>query len=113
MAMNFHRPEPGRIREPHSVLRLQSPRLVAPSSASPSAAEPFKPLSVWTDKWPANSEQTAMLEWILILLIVAAVASMIGMPRLAGASATAAQLLVFVVLGAMLLYLVVGLFAVA
>lgn len=54
-----------------------------------------------------------MLEWILILLIVAAVAGMIGMPRLAGASATAAQLLVFVVLGAMLLYLVVGLFAVA
>lgn len=54
-----------------------------------------------------------MLEWILIFLVVAAVASLVGLPRLAGASATVAQLLIFVVLGALLLYLVVGVFAVA
>jgi uncharacterized membrane protein YtjA (UPF0391 family) len=54
-----------------------------------------------------------VLEWILILLIVAAVASLAGLPRLAGASAGAAQVLVFFVLAAMLVYLVVGLFAVA
>jgi uncharacterized membrane protein YtjA (UPF0391 family) len=54
-----------------------------------------------------------MLEWILIFLIIAAVASLAGMPRLAGASATVAQVLVFFVLAALLLYLVVGVFAVA
>ena len=54
-----------------------------------------------------------MLEWILILLIVAAVASLIGLPRVAGVSAGIAQVLIFVALAAMLVYLVVGLFAVA
>lgn len=53
-----------------------------------------------------------MLEWILIFLIAAAVASLAGLPRLAGASAGIAQLLIFVVLAAMLLYLVAGLLAV-
>lgn len=54
-----------------------------------------------------------MLEWILILLVVAAVASLAGLPRLAGASATVAQVPIFVALAALLVYLVAGLFAVA
>jgi uncharacterized membrane protein YtjA (UPF0391 family) len=54
-----------------------------------------------------------MLEWVLILLIVAAVASVIGLPRVAGASAGIAQVLVIFTLVVMLVYLVVGLFAVA
>jgi uncharacterized membrane protein YtjA (UPF0391 family) len=54
-----------------------------------------------------------MLEWILIFLAVAAVASLVGLPRLAGASATVAQVLIFVALAAMVVYLVVGLVAIA
>jgi uncharacterized membrane protein YtjA (UPF0391 family) len=54
-----------------------------------------------------------MLEWILLFLVIAAVAGVLGLPRLAGASATVAQVLIFAVLGIMLVYLVVGLVAVA
>lgn len=54
-----------------------------------------------------------MLEWILIFLIVAAVASLAGLPRLAGVSASAAQILIYLVLGVMLVYLVIGLMAAA
>jgi uncharacterized membrane protein YtjA (UPF0391 family) len=39
-----------------------------------------------------------MLKWILILLAVAAIASLFGMPRLAGAAATGAQLLIVLAL---------------
>lgn len=39
-----------------------------------------------------------MLKWILILLAVAAIASLFGMPRLAGAAATGAQILIVIVL---------------
>lgn len=53
-----------------------------------------------------------MLEWILIFLLIAAAASVFGLPKLAGASANVAQLLVFIVLAVMLVYLVVGMFAV-
>jgi uncharacterized membrane protein YtjA (UPF0391 family) len=60
-----------------------------------------------------GEDRTAMLDWILIFLIIAAVASLIGLPRLAGASATAAQVLIFVALGALLIYLVAGIIAVA
>jgi uncharacterized membrane protein YtjA (UPF0391 family) len=55
----------------------------------------------------------AMLEWILLFLVIAAVAGVLGLPRLAGASATVAQVLIFAVLAIMLVYLVVGLVAVA
>jgi uncharacterized membrane protein YtjA (UPF0391 family) len=54
-----------------------------------------------------------VLEWILIFLVIAAVASLAGLPRLAGASAGIAQLLIFAVLVALLVYLVAGLFTVA
>lgn len=39
-----------------------------------------------------------MLEWILILLAVAAIASLFGLPRLAGAAATGAQALIVIAL---------------
>ena len=42
--------------------------------------------------------RTAMIKWILILLIVAAVASLLGMPALAGAAATGARILIGIVL---------------
>ena len=35
-----------------------------------------------------------MIKWILILLIVAAAASLLGMPALAGAAATGARVLI-------------------
>ena len=46
-----------------------------------------------------------MIKWILILLIVAAVASLLGFPRLAGAAATGARLLIGIVLILFLLVL--------
>jgi uncharacterized membrane protein YtjA (UPF0391 family) len=46
-----------------------------------------------------------MLRWILILLIIAAVASLLGFPMLAGAAATGARLLIGVVLVLFLLVL--------
>ncbi len=52
-----------------------------------------------------------MIKWILILLIIAAVASLLGMPALAGAAATGARILIGIVLIIFLL-VVLGLFAV-
>ena len=52
-----------------------------------------------------------MLKWILILLIVAAVASLLGFPMLAGAAATGARLLIGIVLILFLLMLF-GVFAI-
>ncbi|MCX2723954.1 DUF1328 family protein [Roseibium salinum] len=54
-----------------------------------------------------------MLEWILILLIVAAAASLLGLPRLAGVAASGAQILIFVVLAILLISLLFGVVAVA
>ena len=54
-----------------------------------------------------------MLEWILILLIVAAIAGLFGFPRLAGAAATGAQILIFIVLVGLALLLLFGILAVA
>lgn len=53
-----------------------------------------------------------MLKWILILLIVAAVASLLGFPALAGAAATGARLLIGIVLVLFLLMLL-GVFVVS
>lgn len=53
-----------------------------------------------------------MLKWIIILLIIAAVASLLGLPRLAGASATIAKVLIFIVLGILLISLFFGLLVV-
>lgn len=60
-----------------------------------------------------NRKDIVVLEWILIFLLIAAAPSVLGLPKLAGASASVAQLLVFIVLAVMLVYLVVGMFAVA
>jgi uncharacterized membrane protein YtjA (UPF0391 family) len=46
-----------------------------------------------------------MIKWILILLIIAAVASLLGMPRLAGTAAAGARILIGVVLVIFLLVL--------
>lgn len=54
-----------------------------------------------------------MLEWILILLIVAAIAGLLGFPRLAGAAATGAQVLIFIVLIVLGLLLLFGVLAFA
>ena len=53
-----------------------------------------------------------MLKWILILLIVAAAASLLGMPVLAGAAATGARILIGIVL-ILFLLVVLGLFAIS
>jgi uncharacterized membrane protein YtjA (UPF0391 family) len=53
----------------------------------------------------------AMIKWIIILLIVAAAASLLGMPALAGAAATGARILIGIVLVIFLL-VVLGIFAV-
>jgi uncharacterized membrane protein YtjA (UPF0391 family) len=56
-------------------------------------------------------EGPAMIKWIIILLIVAAAASLLGMPALAGAAATGARILIGIVLVIFLL-VILGVFAV-
>jgi uncharacterized membrane protein YtjA (UPF0391 family) len=53
-----------------------------------------------------------MIKWILILLIVAAVASLLGFPMLAGAAATGARILIGVVL-VLFLLVIFGLIAIS
>ena len=52
-----------------------------------------------------------MLKWILILLVIAAVASLLGFPMLAGAAATGARILIGIVV-VLLLLVIFGLIAV-
>jgi uncharacterized membrane protein YtjA (UPF0391 family) len=54
-----------------------------------------------------------MLEWILILLIVAAVAGLLGFNTLSGAALTGAKILVFIVLIGLGLLLLLGVLAAA
>ena len=54
-----------------------------------------------------------MIEWILILVIVAAVAGLLGFPRVAGAAWTGASILAVVVLVGVALLLLFGILAVA
>ena len=54
-----------------------------------------------------------MLEWILILLIVAAIAGMPGFNTLSGAALTGAKFLVVIVLIGLALLLLFGILAVA
>ncbi|WP_083507758.1 DUF1328 domain-containing protein [Aureimonas frigidaquae] len=49
-----------------------------------------------------------MLEWIVILLIVAAIASLLGFRGVAGASAGLAKILIFIVLAGLLIFLLLG-----
>ncbi|ESZ06272.1 MULTISPECIES: DUF1328 family protein [Mesorhizobium] len=53
-----------------------------------------------------------MIKWIVILLIIAAAASLLGMPALAGAAATGARILIGIVLIIFLLVML-GVLAVA
>lgn len=53
-----------------------------------------------------------MIKWILILLVIAAVAGLLGFNSLAGAAATGAKLLIGIVLVLFLLMLF-GVFAIA
>jgi uncharacterized membrane protein YtjA (UPF0391 family) len=52
-----------------------------------------------------------MIKWILILLVIAAVASLLGFGRLAGAAATGAQILIGIVL-ILFLLVIVGVIAI-
>ncbi|CDX21479.1 conserved exported hypothetical protein [Mesorhizobium sp. ORS 3324] len=52
-----------------------------------------------------------MLKWIIVLLIIAAAASLLGMPALAGAAAMGARVLIGIVLIIFLL-VALGVFAV-
>ena len=52
-----------------------------------------------------------MIKWILILLVIAAVASLLGFPRLAGAAATVARILIGIVL-VLFLLVIFGLIAI-
>jgi uncharacterized membrane protein YtjA (UPF0391 family) len=54
-----------------------------------------------------------MLEWILILVIVAAVAGLLGFPKIAGAAWTGASILAVVVLVAIALLVLFGVLAFA
>jgi uncharacterized membrane protein YtjA (UPF0391 family) len=53
-----------------------------------------------------------MIKWILVLLVIAAVASLLGFGRLAGAAATAAQILIGIVL-ILFLLIIFGVIAIA
>jgi uncharacterized membrane protein YtjA (UPF0391 family) len=53
-----------------------------------------------------------MLKWILILLAVAAIASLLGFNQLAGAAATGARILIIVAL-VMFVLVILGIVAVA
>jgi len=53
-----------------------------------------------------------MIKWILILLIVAAVASLLGFHALAGAAATGAKILIGIVL-ILFLLVILGIVAIA
>jgi uncharacterized membrane protein YtjA (UPF0391 family) len=53
-----------------------------------------------------------MLEWILILLVVAAIAALLGFGRLSGAALTGAKILIVIALVLFLLMLL-GVFAIA
>lgn len=53
-----------------------------------------------------------MIKWILILIIIAAVASVLGMPRLAGTAAAGARILIGVVL-VLFLLVMLGLLSIA
>ena len=49
-----------------------------------------------------------MLKWILILLIVAAIAGLLGFNTLSGAALTGAKILIFIVLVGLALLLLLG-----
>jgi uncharacterized membrane protein YtjA (UPF0391 family) len=53
-----------------------------------------------------------MIKWILILLVIAAVASLLGFGRLAGAAAAGAQILIGIVL-ILFLLVIFGVIAIA
>ena len=53
-----------------------------------------------------------MIKWILILLVVAAVASLLGFHTLAGAAATGARILIAIVL-ILFLLVILGIIAIA
>lgn len=49
-----------------------------------------------------------MLKWIIVLLLVAAIASLLGFSSLAGAAAGLAKILIFIVLVGILLLILFG-----
>lgn len=61
--------------------------------------------------YKATRWESSMLKWIIVLLIIAAAASLLGMPALAGAAAMGARVLIGIVLIIFLL-VALGVFAV-
>jgi len=61
---------------------------------------------------PAQGEDRKMLEWIFILLGVAAIAALLGFSRLSGLALSAAQLLILIVL-VLFLLMALGVIALA
>jgi uncharacterized membrane protein YtjA (UPF0391 family) len=57
--------------------------------------------------------ESAMIEWIIILVIVAAVAGLLGFPKIAGAAWTGASVMAIIVLVGIGLLLLFGILAVA
>jgi uncharacterized membrane protein YtjA (UPF0391 family) len=72
---------------------------------------PWGAYSEWACR--TDRKDVVVLEWILTLLVIATAATLFVFPKLAGASSSVAQVLVFIVLAVLLVYLVVGVFAVA
>lgn len=62
---------------------------------------------------PISVKAFPMLEWIVILLVVAAIASLLGFRGVAGASAGIAKILILIVLVGFLLLLFFGVIAFA
>ncbi len=54
-----------------------------------------------------------MVEWIIILVIIAAVAGLLGFPKVAGAAWTGASILAVIVLVGLALLLLLGVLVVA
>jgi uncharacterized membrane protein YtjA (UPF0391 family) len=62
--------------------------------------------------WDQSQVFAKMIKWILILLVIAAVASLLGFGRLAGAAAAGAQILIGIVL-ILFLLVIFGVIAIA
>jgi uncharacterized membrane protein YtjA (UPF0391 family) len=60
-----------------------------------------------------SNDGEKMLEWILVALLIAAVASLLGFRGVAGVAATVAHLLIVVLLIGLVLMLIFGVLAIA
>ena len=71
------------------------------------------PFFAFGPEFRSESKEVCMLEWILILVIVAAVAGLVGFPKVAGAAWTGASILAVIVLVGIAILLIFGVLAFA